>query len=114
MDNEVSALYEKSKDAIVKVHAELPASFARASFGPSHRIGTGFFIDTEGRFVTAGTLVDGAETCFIDWRGHRVTAKLLGRDPITNLALLKVDVDSPTPRLAFGNSDELRIGSIVV
>lgn len=114
MDGEVAALYEKSKDAVLKVHSELPASFARASVGPTHRVGSGFFISVDGRFVTAGTLVDGAATCWIDWRGQRVEAKLLGRDPVTNLALLKANTDKPTPSLAFGNSDELRVGSMVV
>lgn len=114
MDSEVATLYEKSKDAVVKVHADLPASFARASVGPTHRVGSGFFIDKEGRFVTAGTLVDGAETCAIDWRGQRINARLIGRDPLTNLALLKIDTDQPTPNLSTGNSDELRVGSMVV
>jgi len=114
MDSEVTALYEKSKDAVLKVHAELPASFARATLGPTHRVGSGFFIDGEGRFVTAGTLMDGAAKCWIDWRGQRVEAKLLGRDPITNLALLQANTDKPTPSLTFANSDELRVGSMVV
>lgn len=114
MDSEVSALYEKSKDAIVRVHAELPASFARASLGPTHRVGSGFFISNDGRFVTAGTLVDNAASCWIDWRGQRAEAKVLGRDRLTNLAILQATVDNPTPSLTFGNSDDLRVGSMVV
>ncbi|MEI6085318.1 MAG: trypsin-like peptidase domain-containing protein [Verrucomicrobiota bacterium] len=114
MNSEVAALYENSKPAVLKVHAELPASFARASVGPTHRVGSGFFISKDGRFVTAGTLVEGATTCWIDWRGRRVDAKVIGRDPITNLALLQADTGEPTPSLALGNSDELRVGSMVI
>ncbi|MCG3147844.1 MAG: hypothetical protein PCFJNLEI_01285 [Verrucomicrobiae bacterium] len=114
MDSEVAALYAKSKDAVLKVHTELPASLARTTFGPAHRVGSGFFISADGRLVTTGTLVEGAESFWIDWRGQRIAAKLLGRDPLTNLALLQAQTDAPTPHLEFGNSDELRVGSMVV
>ena len=119
MDAEVSLLYEKSKDAIVRVHAQAAPAFG-APFGSRLRVGTGFFIDGEGRFVTAATLVEGAASCWIEWRGQRINARLLGTDPNTNLALLQVDVakcvgeGNPTPCLAFGSSDELRVGSMVV
>lgn len=109
MDAEVSSLYEKSKDAIVKVHAEfLPL------FGPPPRAATGFFIDKEGRFVTSASLVEGATTCWIEWQGQRFNAKILGADPSTKLALLHVETGKPTPSVSIGNSDELRIGSMVV
>jgi serine protease Do len=120
MDNEVASLYEKSKDAVVSVHVELPSSLDRPSLGSSHRVGTGFFMDAEGRVLTVGTLIDGMESCWIDWHGQHVEAKLLSRDLITNLALLKVDParinkkSGTTPNLPMGNSDDLRVGSMVV
>lgn len=114
MDTEVSSLYEKSKDAILKVHAECLPMFGSVSFGPTHRCGTGFFIDGDGRFVTAATLVDSVKTCWIDWRGQRVNARVLGTDPNTNLALLQVETGQPTPSLSLGTADELRVGSMVV
>jgi serine protease Do len=120
MDAEVSAIYEKSKDAIFKVHAECLPFFSPVARGLTHRVGTGFFIDGEGRFVTAGTLVENATGCWIDWRGQRVNARLVGIDPNTNLALLQVDpakcmtAGTPTPCLNFGNSEAVRVGSMVV
>jgi serine protease Do len=120
MDAEVSSLYEKSKDAIFKVHAESLPFFGSVTFGPTHRVGTGFFIDGEGRFVTAATLVENTTACWIDWRGQRVNARVLGLDPSTNLALLQVDAAKcmgesvPTPCLNLGDSESLRVGSMVV
>jgi serine protease Do len=120
IDSEVSAIYEKSKDAIFKVHAESLPFFSPMAVSPTHRVGTGFFIDGEGRFVTAGTLVENATTCWIDWHGQRVNARVLGLDPNTNLALLQVDPgkclsgSSPSPSLNIGNADGLRVGSMVV
>jgi serine protease Do len=112
IDEEVCALYEKSKDSVVKVHAQRLLPFGAGRSIPAQRVGTGFFIDTEGRLMTAATVVEGANQCWIDWKGERVPARILGRDPETNVALLKVDLD--TTALPQANSDELRIGAMVV
>ena len=114
MDAEVAGLYARSKAAVIKIHAEGDAALARSPAGPSHRVSSGFLIDAGGRFVTADTLVENAAAIWVDWQGQHVPAKLLGRDPLTNLALLQLDVHEPTPHLALGNSDDLRVGSLVV
>ena len=116
IDQEVSSLYEKSKDAVVKIHAQRQVQIGNLSLIPSYRIGTGFFIDRDGHILTAATVVEDADTCWIDWHGQRVNARILGRDPQTNLALLKIDPESgtSTPFLPQGNSDDLRVGSMVI
>ena len=116
MDQEVSAIYEKSKDAIVKVHTQRQLQLGNFSLIPSHRIGTGFFIDKEGHLLTAATVVEDADSCWIDWRGQRVNARILGRDPQTNVALLKIEpgADTATPFLPQGNSDDVHVGSMVI
>jgi len=116
LDQEVSAIYQKSKDAIVKVHAQLQFRVGNLSFVPLHRIGTGFFVDKDGHLLTAATVVDGAESCWIDWRGRRLPARIVGCDQQTNLAILKIDpgADVTTPFLPQGNSDDLHAGSMVI
>ena len=116
MDQEVSAIFEKSKDAIVKVHAIRQIRVGNFSFLPLHRIGTGFFVDQNGHLLTAATVVDGAENCWIDWRGQRMNASIVGCDLPTNLALLKIDdgTNVATPFLPQGNSDDLHPGSMVI
>ena len=116
IDQEVSSLYEKSKDAVVKIHAQRQLQIGNLSLIPSYRIGTGFFIDRDGHILTAATVVEDADTCWIDWRGQKVNARILGRDPQTNLALLKIDPEpgTATPFLPQGNSDDLRVGSMVI
>ncbi len=112
MDQEVSAHYQKAKDAIVKVHAQYAASFAGYPLAAAHRVGTGFFVDAEGRLITSASVVDGTTNCWVEWRGENLPAKLLGRDPLTNLALLQVA--QRTPFLTAGNSADLRVGSMVI
>ena len=114
MDAEVTGLYDRTKDAIVKIHAERAAQLAPSQFGPAHRVGSGFFLDDQGRIVTAGTLVEDAASISIDWQGRRIPARLIGRDPITNLAVLQIKNEPPTPYLTPGNSDNVRIGSMVI
>jgi len=114
MDAEVASLYERSQDAVIRVHAEGTTELAHAPFGQSHRVSSGFFIDADGRFVTAGTLVEDASKIWTDWHGRHLSARLLGRDPLTNLALLQVEAGQPTPHLPLGNSADLRVGSMVV
>ncbi|MEI8315370.1 MAG: S1C family serine protease [Verrucomicrobiota bacterium] len=114
MDAEVAGLYQRSQDAVIRVHAEGTTDPSRASLGPAHRVSSGFFIDAAGRFITAATLVEDAAKIWTDWHGRRLSAHLLGRDPRTNLALLQLDADQLTPFLPLGNSDDLRVGSMVV
>ena len=114
MDAEVTGLFERAQPAVVKIHAEGATVLPQSPLGPSYRVGSGFFIDGDGRVVTAGTVVDNATEFWVDWQGRHLPAKLLGRDPRTNLALLQLDAGAPTPHLPFGNSDDLRIGSLVV
>lgn len=120
MDREVAALCQKSQEAVVKIHAERAVAADELSFTPVHRVGTGFFVDGDGRLLTSATVINDATSCWIDWRGARVPARLVGRDPLTNVAVLQVDPElcagagRPTPFLRCGNSDEVRIGSMVV
>lgn len=116
IDQEVSSIYEKSRDAVVEIHAQRQLQIGNLLLVPLHRIGTGFFIDKAGHILTAATVVQDADTCWVDWRGQKVNARILGRDPQTNLALLKLDLEpgTETPFLPQGNSDELRVGSMVI
>ncbi len=116
IDQEVSSIYEKSRDTVVKVHAQRQLQIGNLPFSSSHRVGTGFFIDTDGHLLTAATVVEDADSCWIEWRGQKIDARVIGRDPQTNLALLKINPapGNPTPFLPQGNSDELRVGSMII
>lgn len=120
IDREVSSLYEKSQDAIVKIHATHQVSAIGIPRQPPHRIGTGFFIDGEGRLLTVAAVVNDADRCWIEWRGKRIDAEVLGIDPATNLAMLRIDPmlavepGNKLPYLVLGNSDDVRIGSMVI
>jgi S1-C subfamily serine protease len=79
-------------------------------------LGSGFVIDKSGHIVTNAHVVERAREIEVSFSNRdSVTARLVGQDPSTDLAVLKVDVDARalTP-LLLGNSDRLRVGDSVV
>jgi S1-C subfamily serine protease len=79
-------------------------------------LGSGFVIDKSGRIVTNYHVVQGADTIEVGFSNRdTVKARVVGTDPSTDLAVLKVDVDARalTP-LRLGNSDRIRVGDSVV
>jgi len=113
LEREVQSVYDKSRDAVVKVHAQRQYPFGETALLPNHRVGTGFFINSEGLLLTAATVVADADTCWIEWRSQKFTTRLLGRCRRSNVAVLKLD-DQKTPALPFSNVDDLRIGSMAI
>jgi S1-C subfamily serine protease len=79
-------------------------------------LGSGFVIDTAGRIVTNYHVVEGAEQIEVSFSNRdSVRARLIGTDPSTDIALLKVNVDSRALRpLELGSSDSIRVGDSVV
>lgn len=77
--------------------------------------GSGFIIDADGYVVTNSHVVDKADKIKITLRdGRDYDAELIGQDPKTDLALLKIETDKPLPFVEFGNSDQARVGDWVL
>ncbi len=77
--------------------------------------GSGFFITADGYAVTNNHVVQGGkEITVVQNDGTEMKATLVGRDPKTDLALIKVKADKPMPYVAFGDSDKLRVGDWVL
>jgi serine protease Do len=78
------------------------------------RVGTGFFVSADGFLVTNNHVVaEGGEVEVRLFDGRRLTAKVVGKDGRSDLALLKVDGGS-FPTLPLGNSDAVEIGELVL
>jgi 2-alkenal reductase len=78
--------------------------------------GSGFVIDTDGHIVTNDHVVEGASAIEVDFTdGRKAWAELLGTDLDSDLALLRVDVPgAPLTPLPLGDSDNVRVGDLVV
>ncbi|MBF0103612.1 MAG: DegQ family serine endoprotease [Desulfobacterales bacterium] len=78
-------------------------------------LGSGFIIDTEGYIVTNNHVIEDADKIIVKLNnGDEFTADIKGRDPKTDLALIKIQTDKKLPFLKLGNSDELQIGDWVL
>ena len=80
-----------------------------------HALGSGFIIDPAGYIVTNNHVVDGAHDISVTLTdGSKYTAKLIGRDDKTDLALLKINAGHVLPYVAFGDSDNAHEGDWVI
>ena len=78
-------------------------------------LGSGFVIDEEGYIVTNNHVVKDAETITVVFHDEtEAEAKVVGTDPKTDLALIKVDVNRKLPKVVLGDSDALRVGDWVL
>jgi len=76
--------------------------------------GSGVILTSDGYIVTNNHVVAGASQIVVTLNDKRnVKAKIVGRDPATDLAVIKVEADD-LPYLSFGNSDDVRIGQWVL
>lgn len=79
-------------------------------------LGSGFVIDPSGLIVTNNHVIEGADEIianFTDGTKLKVT-KILGHDPKTDLALLKVEPKAPLAAAKFGDSSKMRVGDWVM
>ena len=83
-----------------------PKKFQREMKG----LGTGILIDTQGHILTNSHVVGGATKIQVQLAdGREFTAKLIGTDPKTDLAVIKI-TGKDFPYLQFGDSDKIEVG----
>jgi S1-C subfamily serine protease len=77
--------------------------------------GSGFVYDSDGHIVTNDHVVEGAETVSVRfWNGNTYDANVVGTDPSTDLAVIKVDApDSVLHPLTVGDSSDVQVGNTV-
>lgn len=77
-------------------------------------LGSGVIVTADGYILTNHHVIDGADQIKVDLNDNRtLDARVVGQDPPSDLALLKVDA-SNLPVLPLGNSDNVRVGDVVL
>ena len=77
--------------------------------------GSGFFIDRDGHIVTNNHVVEGADLVRVRLAdGEELEAEVIGTDPLTDLAVLKVDPPRNQPYVEFADDVNLRVGDWVL
>ena len=81
--------------------------------------GTGFIVSEDGYIVTNGHVVDNPDAKYVVYlngekdKGEKIEAKVLARDPNTDLAILKIDKQN-LPHLEFSDSSKLQVGQTAI
>ena len=78
-------------------------------------LGSGFIIDKDGTVVTNNHVIKDADDILVRVNGDKeYKAKIIGTDPLSDIAVLKIDSDDKFKPVKFGNSDLARIGDWVI
>jgi serine protease Do len=81
----------------------------------SAALGAGFVISEDGFVVTNNHVIEGADEIMVEFfSGEELPATVIGTDPNTDIALLKVESDEPLAFVSFGDSDVARVGDWVM
>ena len=78
-------------------------------------LGSGFVIDADGIIITNNHVIADADEITVNFAdGTKLVAELVGTDPKTDIAVLRVKPDKPLTAVSFGNSETARIGDWVM
>ncbi len=88
---------------------QIPKDFRQKS------LGSGFIIDREGFILTNNHVVEKTDEIMVILANEKeFSAKIIGRDPKTDLALIRIETDEPLEPLPLGDSDKLEVGDWVL
>jgi serine protease Do len=122
----ISSVHQTAAGEMPELPFEVPEGspfedFFRQFGGPGQRpreimgLGSGFIIDPSGYVVTNNHVVDDASGIKVTLPdGKQYDAKVIGTDPQTDLALLKIDAKTNLPAVEWGDSDALKVGDWVM
>lgn len=112
-DNDsIAAVAQKVLPSTVQISAEYGGKTAGAT-------GSGWVFDKQGHIITNNHVVaqaakDGGPIRVIDHRGRRLDASVVGRSPVYDVAVLRVEDGSKLEPMSIGSADQMRVGETVV
>lgn len=113
----VGTIYAKTSRSVVEI--TVTSTGSSAPFGPQgaqQAQGSGFVYDRQGHVITNQHVVDGADSVKVTfWNGTSYDAEVVGSDPSTDVAVLKIDAPASLLQpLALGQSSAVAVGDQVV
>ena len=112
----VSEIYEKTYQGVVEITSLTTQSSPMGGEQQGQAQGSGFVFDADGHIVTNDHVVEGTEKLSVRfWDGSTYDATVIGTDPSTDLAVIRVDAPSSVLKpLELGDSTQLSVGEGVV
>jgi S1-C subfamily serine protease len=110
----LATLFERVSPSVVSIQA-MKINKAKPQRRFETVVGSGVVIERDGQILTNAHVVDGAASLSVTLdSGTRAPARVVGLDPVLDLALLRIDNPSPLPAGKLGDSGGLRVGDEVV
>jgi S1-C subfamily serine protease len=111
----IGEIYRRSYKGVVEITITSGSSNPFSN-GDQRAQGSGFVYDTDGHIITNEHVVDGAQTVSVRfWNGSIYKASVVGTDPSTDIAVIKVDAPkSILSPLTVGDSSKVQVGDGVV
>lgn len=115
LESQVEAVGRDAGPSVVNVTSTVVSQNFFDQPIPQQAVGSGFIYDTQGDIVTNFHVVQGADNVMVTLRsGQSYQARVIGTDPSTDLAVIRIGASNlPTP-LSLGNSDDVQVGQFVV
>lgn len=102
-------------DSVVEITTEVVSTNGFMGQYISQGAGSGVIFTTDGYIMTNHHVIEGAQTITVTLRnGESYTAKIVGDDSQTDLALLKIDATGLTPAVLASDSDSLKVGQTAI
>ena len=114
-ENLIVDAVEKVSKSVVNIASERMIQDQLFRVFPIEGVGSGIIIDGKGFILTNNHVVDKANNLKITLNdGNLFNGKVIGTDEISDLAVVKVDSKEALPFAQLGNSDQLKIGQIII
>ena len=113
---DIPTLFARTSPAVVMISAQSINPY-RLQGRVIHIIGSGFIYDSKGLVITNSHVAFGRQTLYVTLDdGNVVPARLLGADPIYDIAVLQIPISDKVKfaTLALGDSEHLRVGESVI
>ena len=108
-------IYKSARDATVNITSRTYVQDWFMRVFPQEGTGSGFIINPDGQILTNNHVVQGATQLTVKLADQKeYKAKVLGRDPRSDLALIKIEAPRKLPALHLGESDNLVVGQKVL
>ena len=117
----IVAVVEQARPSVVNIHGRktVPSEGEQLATTDGGRqvngMGTGVLIDPRGYIITNYHVVEGVTNIQVTTEvGKTIVARLVANDPVTDLAVIKIDLDTPLPVIRIGTSSDLMAGETVI
>jgi serine protease Do len=109
-------IIEKASPSVVNINTVMLMQDAYMNVTPQQGMGSGIIIDPKGYILTNNHIAENAQSMMVSmFDGTRLEGKLVGTDPMSDVAVIRVDIGKKKlPAAKLGDSDKIRVGQISI